>query len=245
MSDEKKQDANDWKRAGGGFRADDAEPAEPMPPDPLGDVWRTVREWGAATGADWLTSDPPKRRYLLTRPDEKGKVRGAVPLGRVGMLAAAGGAGKSWALCQLALSVATGAKWLSTYTVPEPGRVLLALAEEEAEEMQRRLHYAAHELALTPTECDRARDRIVALPLAGRGVALTYSADELRGGVHALSIEALTPEQWIARGGQTLPTPPRMFTTATFRLTRKAAGQNPSLISVSYTHLTLPTNREV
>ena len=33
-------------------------------------------------------------------------------------------------------------------------------------------------------------------------------ADELRGGVHALSIEALTPEQWHARGGQTLPTPP-------------------------------------
>ena len=33
-------------------------------------------------------------------------------------------------------------------------------------------------------------------------------AEELRGGVHALSIEALTPEQWIARGGQTLPTPP-------------------------------------
>ena len=33
-------------------------------------------------------------------------------------------------------------------------------------------------------------------------------ADELGGGVHALSIEALTPEQWLARGGQTLPTPP-------------------------------------
>ena len=32
-------------------------------------------------------------------------------------------------------------------------------------------------------------------------------ADELGGGVHALSIEALTPEQWLARGGQTLPTP--------------------------------------
>jgi BolA protein len=26
--------------------------------------------------------------------------------------------------------------------------------------------------------------------------------------VHALSIEALTPEQWTARGGQTLPSPP-------------------------------------
>ena len=33
-------------------------------------------------------------------------------------------------------------------------------------------------------------------------------AEELRGGVHALSIEALTPEQWSARGGATLPTPP-------------------------------------
>lgn len=33
-------------------------------------------------------------------------------------------------------------------------------------------------------------------------------AEELRAGVHALSIEALTPEQWQARGGQTLPTPP-------------------------------------
>lgn len=32
-------------------------------------------------------------------------------------------------------------------------------------------------------------------------------AAELQAGVHALSIEALTPEQWAARGGQTLPTP--------------------------------------
>jgi len=33
-------------------------------------------------------------------------------------------------------------------------------------------------------------------------------ADELRGGVHALSIEALTPEQWAARGGAVLASPP-------------------------------------
>lgn len=33
-------------------------------------------------------------------------------------------------------------------------------------------------------------------------------ADELRGGIHALSIEALTPEQWSARGGQVLASPP-------------------------------------
>lgn len=33
-------------------------------------------------------------------------------------------------------------------------------------------------------------------------------AEELQGGVHALSIEALTPEQWAARGGAVLASPP-------------------------------------
>lgn len=33
-------------------------------------------------------------------------------------------------------------------------------------------------------------------------------ADELAAGVHALSIEALTPEQWEARGGSVRPSPP-------------------------------------
>lgn len=32
-------------------------------------------------------------------------------------------------------------------------------------------------------------------------------ADELQAGVHALSIEALTPEQWAARGGAMMPSP--------------------------------------
>ena len=33
-------------------------------------------------------------------------------------------------------------------------------------------------------------------------------AEELRGGVHALSIEALTPAQWEARGGVVAASPP-------------------------------------
>ncbi|MEZ4450041.1 MAG: BolA family protein [Nannocystaceae bacterium] len=33
-------------------------------------------------------------------------------------------------------------------------------------------------------------------------------ADELKGGVHALSIEALTPAQWAARGGEVMASPP-------------------------------------
>ena len=34
------------------------------------------------------------------------------------------------------------------------------------------------------------------------------AAEELRTGLHALAIEALTPEQWAARGGQTAASPP-------------------------------------
>jgi len=33
-------------------------------------------------------------------------------------------------------------------------------------------------------------------------------ADELRAGLHALSIAAYTPEQWLARGGQVPTSPP-------------------------------------
>jgi BolA protein len=33
-------------------------------------------------------------------------------------------------------------------------------------------------------------------------------ADELAGGLHALSMETLTPEEWTARGGDTLRSPP-------------------------------------
>jgi BolA protein len=33
-------------------------------------------------------------------------------------------------------------------------------------------------------------------------------ADELAGGLHALSMETLTPDEWAARGGDTLKSPP-------------------------------------
>ncbi len=54
---------------------------------------------------------------------------------------------------------------------------------------------------------------IVSAAFAGQSLVQRHRAvnellaAELQAGVHALSIEALTPEQWAARGGQTLPTP--------------------------------------
>lgn len=123
----------------------------------------------------WLSPDrllerPPAREWLLSRNGA-----GVLPAGRVGMLVAAGGAGKTMALCQLALSVACGQPWLDTFEVSRPGAVLLALAEEDSAEIQRRLFAAANLAGMSRDERERAAHRLVALPLAGRHVPLTES----------------------------------------------------------------------
>jgi hypothetical protein len=78
------------------------------------------------------------------------------------MLIAEGGAGKTTILCQLALAVATDTPFLGAFHVETPGRVLLILAEEECDDVQRQVYRAARArgLVLQP-------NMIVALPLHG------------------------------------------------------------------------------
>lgn len=95
--------------------------------------------------AGWLDPDnvAPAVRALLTVPNELGSREVAfMPAGKVAMLVAPGGTGKSQALVQLAVSVASGKPWLGTYNVKDPGPVLLALGEEDANEMHRRIRGA-------------------------------------------------------------------------------------------------------
>lgn len=143
---------------------------------------------------EWFDTFPPKRAWLLERDGEggdQGKRVGFLPLGKVGVLAAAGGAGKTMALVQLALSVATGHPWLGDFTVPEAsrGHVLLALGEEDAAEVQRRLYNAFR--AMWPGEearhsseqraaMQRAAERITVLPLAGAPVAFVTTDPKTR-----------------------------------------------------------------
>lgn len=110
--------------------------------------------------ADTFAEPPARRAWLLDK---------VLPLGKVGMLTAEGGAGKTTALCQLALAVATGEPWLGTFQVhPDAvGRVLLVLGEEDAEEVRRRMWHAARALRLDRGRLELARQRIVTLPLAG------------------------------------------------------------------------------
>ena len=81
------------------------------------------------------------------------------------------------ALCQLALSVATGKSWLGTFTVPTPGRVLLALGEEDAEEVRRRLYNAGRAMGLSSNERRLALERIIMLPLAGVPCSVVENGD--------------------------------------------------------------------
>ncbi len=168
------KDAGDVIQRGGRLSVEDSDPIDPIPGRRLQGLWK----WGAELeGGMWLTQPPKPRDYLLSGPGAGGDPAGVLPLGKVGMLAGAGGAGKSWALAQLALSVATGRPWLATFTVDSPGAVLLALAEEEATEVRRRLYYAAAQMALNEDERTTALSRILILPLAGVPVTLTLGRD--------------------------------------------------------------------
>lgn len=109
----------------------------------------------AASVAELLVTDPPERRWL---------VNDRLPLGVVGLLAAAGGTGKSMATLQLAVSVATGLEWLEM-PIGEPGAVLMFSGEDDREEIHRRLKAVVEMYADTIDPFDNAafqpyRDKI-------------------------------------------------------------------------------------
>jgi hypothetical protein len=140
--------------------------APASPPDP----WCYVPR-------QWLDEPPPPRRWLLKRPTRDGEPcpgiygDGLLPMGRVGLLVADGGVGKTMTLVALAVSIITGRAWLDYYYVPpeaRSGKVLLLLAEEDAEEAWRRIYPLAHGLALSDAEKDEITSRLVVLPFAGR-----------------------------------------------------------------------------
>jgi hypothetical protein len=161
---------------------EDTEPASEPRPHWLDERFLTIGERG-------LLDRPAPPRECLLWADGR---RGLLPAGKVGMVAAEGGAGKTWALVQLAVAVATGTPWLGTYTVDPKrrGKVLLLLAEEDEREFHFRLERVCQDLP-QGNRADVASN-LVAPDLyvenAGDqgddvGIALMRSADEVhRGG---------------------------------------------------------------
>lgn len=130
----------------------------PIPPD--GEARAPWAERIAPCESSWFTKTPPKRSWLLrdARTDA-----GVLPLGKVGMLIAEGGAGKTMALIALILATATGSRWFGTFTIANPGKVLALLGEEDHEEVWRR-SYNDRRATNGPIPDDGA---IIAIPLAG------------------------------------------------------------------------------
>ncbi len=110
----------------------------------------------------WFTDAPPKRRWLL-RDGRTALSTGVLPLGKVGLLIAEGGAGKTMTLVALAIAGATGATWFGCYVVATAGRVLLLLGEEDAEEVHRRCYSVARATGAPVPK----PGSITVLPLAG------------------------------------------------------------------------------
>lgn len=136
------------------------EPSDPVTGTdaaPPADAWA---QYQYISSVATFTERPKSRQYLLT---DLRTNHGVLPVGKAGMLIAEGGAGKTMALTQLAIAIATGAPWMGTFRVLKPGRTLLILGEEDAEEVQRRL-YNAREGIGAPAPPPGS---IVVLPLAG------------------------------------------------------------------------------
>jgi RecA-family ATPase len=95
-----------------------------------------------AVPTEWHTVRPPDRQWLL-RNNRTMPYEGVFPMGRVGLVAAEGGAGKTMALVQGTRAVAMGTTWLGVFDVPEAHKVLIILAEEDDAEGHRRFFRAA------------------------------------------------------------------------------------------------------
>ncbi len=122
----------------------------------------------------WLGRTPPARRVLLERDGEC-----VLPLGKVGFFVGEGGIGKSWALTQLAISVATGTPWFQNFSVPagSKGAVFMAMGEEDPEEMHRRLYDVSRHLDLAEHHLSDMEQLLWPLPLAGHFVEFLSDGD--------------------------------------------------------------------
>ena len=118
----------------------------------------------------YLSSTPPPRRWLL---------KDLVVLGKVGAVVAPGGSSKSQWMLQLGVSVATGIPLADHWEVGETGSVLVFFAEDDNDEIHRRLHriqshltMAGHGKALAPL-----KERLFIFSTIGTDTLLTKNGN--------------------------------------------------------------------
>lgn len=85
----------------------------------------------------FLSASPPPRKWLLNE---------TIVLGKAGAIVAPGGSSKSQWLLQLAVAVATGLPVADHWHVSQPGNVIVLSAEDDEDEIHRRLKRIADHL---------------------------------------------------------------------------------------------------
>lgn len=137
----------------------------------------------------YLDTVPAERKFLLSHPEDEA---GALPLSEVGLLSAEGGAGKTTAVVQLAISIATGGRWFNHYQTHQdnPRRVALFLGEETAEEIHRKLYWMTRNLGLDAAAKAQVEQFVVPIPLASAVVPLLELGEHgnLRSTAHSQAI---------------------------------------------------------
>lgn len=146
-----------------------SEPAA-APSSPITRLWKPLRS---------LSIPPTPRRWLLRHPTHNGKPAppgcgdGLLLRGKAGQLVSAGGVGKTMLMLQLGVSLILHRPWFG-YFLPDDcaGRVLVGLAEEDDDEVHRRMHAVAEGLGLSAAERSEVERRCTVLALAGEDADL-------------------------------------------------------------------------
>jgi hypothetical protein len=123
-----------------------------------------LRSLSVTVTDEWLTDPLPPREHLLT---DRRTGLGAVDKTGTWLFAGAGGVGKSYAAADLTLAVGAGGSWYGLDTSGRPGRVLMIVAEDTADDIRRRINRIA-DRRYPDANIER---RIVILPLRGRAFA--------------------------------------------------------------------------
>jgi hypothetical protein len=121
----------------------------------------------------WLTTKPPKRKFLFNYKESFELESGFLPAGKACMIASPGGCGKTFLLTHCALAAATGTNWLNAKAI-EPMKVLFVAAEEDEDELWNRFYKMSHSLQFdqNPSLLNNALDNIIAIPQRGRNQRL-------------------------------------------------------------------------
>lgn len=140
---------------------------------------RLVEQWMSEQFSPLFDVESSKATRFITKTPKpmRWMISGVIPLGIVATLIAPGGTGKSMFCLQLGISVATGRTFANVWEVGESGGALLLMAEDDEEELHRRIFSIAGVMGLPD---DQSLDNLHIVSLVGQDTLLTTQNRETR-----------------------------------------------------------------